>query len=80
MTSFLQGKCSHRSGLEPPGPGMFRTKRADGLTLAPWSRGKSLIWDATCAETLCRSYVDATSRSSGAAARKIGETEEGCLF
>jgi hypothetical protein len=56
--------------LEPPG--MFRTdgKRADGLTLAPWSRGKSLVWDATCADTLCRSYVDATSRSPGAAAER----------
>ncbi len=56
--------------LEPPG--MFRTdgKRADGLTLRPWSRGKCLVWDATCADTLCRSYVDSTSRSPGAAAER----------
>ncbi len=56
--------------LEPPG--MFRTdgKRADGLTLRPWSRGKSLVWDATCSDTLCKSYISLTSRSPGAAAAK----------
>jgi hypothetical protein len=56
--------------LEPPG--LFRTdgKRADGLTLRPWSKGKCLVWDATCADTLCKSYISLTSLSSGAAAAK----------
>jgi hypothetical protein len=56
--------------LEPPG--MFRTdgKRADGLTLRPWSKGKCLVWDATCVDTLCKSYLPSTSRIAGAAAAK----------
>jgi hypothetical protein len=56
--------------LEPPG--LFRTdgKRADGLTLRPWSKGKCLVWDATCVDTLCKSYIPSTSRIAGAAAAK----------
>jgi hypothetical protein len=40
------------------------------LTLRPWSKGKCLVWDATCADTLCKSYISLTSLSSGAAAAK----------
>jgi hypothetical protein len=56
--------------LEPPG--MFRSdgKRADGLTLRPWSKGKCLVWDATCVDTLCKSYLSSTSHTAGAAAAK----------
>jgi hypothetical protein len=51
---------------------MFRTdgKRSDGLTLTPWSRGKSPVWDATCVDTLCKSYVPATAKNPGAAAAR----------
>jgi hypothetical protein len=63
-------KVSVPTLLEPPG--MFRTdgKRADGVTLVPWSRGKCLVWDATCTDTLCKSNVSSTSRTPGAAAAK----------
>jgi hypothetical protein len=65
--------------LEPPG--MFRTdgKRADGVTLTPWTRGKSLVWDATCTDTLCKSNVSCTSRTPGAAAGK-SETKKRDLY
>ena len=54
--------------LEPSG--IFRDdgKKPDGLSLIPWSKGKCLLWDATCADTLAPSYLHSTSRSSGSAA------------
>ena len=56
--------------LEPSG--LFREdgKKPDGLTLIPWSKGKCLLWDATCVDTLARSYISATSRLAGSAALK----------
>ncbi|XP_037027835.1 uncharacterized protein LOC119068371 [Bradysia coprophila] len=44
-------------------------KRPDGLTLTPWSHGKCLLWDATCGDTLAKSYVKQTSRDVGWVAR-----------
>ena len=32
-------------------------KRPDGMTLFPFYRGKSLVWDATVADTFCDSHV-----------------------
>ena len=40
----------------------------DGLTLYPWSQGKSLVWDFTCSDTLAPSHVPATSTEAGRAA------------
>ena len=47
------------STLEPQGLTRSSSdrKRPDGLTLATWKNGKSLIWDFTVADTLCASYV-----------------------
>jgi hypothetical protein len=73
LNEIIQRACSkvHVPTLLEP-TNMFRTdgKRADGLTLTPWSRGKSLVWDATCVDTLCKSYVPATAKNSGAAAAR----------
>jgi hypothetical protein len=56
--------------LEPAGMSRDDGKAPDGMTLVPWSRGKCLVWDATCADTTCKSYVQATSRAAGAAAER----------
>jgi len=53
---------------EPLGLANGDDKRPDGLTLVPWSRGKSLTWDVTVVTTLAESYISSSSRSAGAAA------------
>ena len=45
-------------------------KRPDGLTLTTWKNGKCLIWDFTCADTLCQSSIKQCSKEAGAAAEK----------
>ena len=54
------------SRLEPSGLVHSDGKRPDGVTLAPWKYGKFLILDATCPDTLSRSYCAATISSAGA--------------
>ena len=53
---------------EPVGLSRKDGKRPDGLTLVTWKKGKCLLWDFTCADTLCQSYVKECSRVPGAAA------------
>lgn len=57
------------SVLEPVG--MFRSdgKRADGMSLIPWRRGRPLVWDASCSDTLATSYLDFSCKKSGETAR-----------
>ena len=64
-----------QSVREPPG--LLRTdrKRPDGATLIPWSKGRCLIWDATCPDTVAASYVTRTSVEAGEAA-KTSETQK----
>lgn len=58
------------SKLEPP---LFREdgKRADGVTLVPWSNGKILVWDATIRDTLAPSYIHSWSLAKGSVARLV---------
>ena len=60
--------CGIPTLREPTGCNRSDGKRPDGLTLIPWQRGKPLIWDFTCADTLCQSYITRTRRQVGAAA------------
>jgi len=57
--------------LEPPGLCRADGKRPDGLSLIPWSCGKSLLWDATCVDTVAVSHMPKTSSSAGAAAESM---------
>ena len=43
-------------------------KRPDGLTYTTWKNGKCLIWDSTCADTLCNTHVKKASTKVGSAA------------
>ncbi|CAH2267248.1 jg14716 [Pararge aegeria aegeria] len=58
------------AGVLPEPIGLARSdgKRPDGMTLIPWRLGRSLLWDATCVDTLAASYIQFTSSIMGAAA------------
>ena len=58
------------SRLEPTGLCRKDGKRPDGITLFPYKRGKCLLWDATCVDTLADTYISLTSETPGAAAEK----------
>ena len=51
--------------------GLYRAdgNRPDGVTLIPWSKGKFLVWDATCVDTFCDSYRHLSTKEAGGAAR-----------
>lgn len=67
--------------LEPTGLARTDGKRVDGMTLIPWSKGSTLIWDATCTDTFAPSNINFSTRQAGRAAedkaqrktRKYGE-------
>ena len=40
------------------------------ITLDPWSRGKPLVWDFTCPDTLAPSHVAQSATGAGLAASK----------
>ena len=64
--AFVSVSCP--SILEPNG--LFRSdgKRPDGMTLVPWKRGRPIVWDATCVDTLAPSHLPGTAVKVGSAA------------
>ena len=64
--SLVQAKI--QATLEPANLSRLDGKRPDGLTYLSWKQGKSLIWDFTCCDTLCDSYVKRSATKAGSAA------------
>lgn len=64
------------SKLEPVGLERKDGKRVDGMTLIPWSRGQTLIWDATCTDTLAPSNIKFSAKESGKAAEEKAKRKE----
>ena len=62
------GSAQVPSIREPPGLSRQDGKRPDGLTLLPWSNGRSLVWDFTCSDTLAPSHLASTSQEAGKSA------------
>lgn len=57
--------------LEPPG--LLRddgNKRPDGITYTAWEKGRALVWDATCADSLARSNMTGRTKQPGMASAK----------
>ncbi|XP_021953585.1 uncharacterized protein LOC110850460 [Folsomia candida] len=61
---------------EPAGCSTTDGKRPDGMTLVPWARGRSLVWDFTCADTFAPSHLPDTVRHQGAAASKAEDAKK----
>ena len=64
--------------LEPSGLDRGDGKRPDGITVYPYSRGRCLIWDATCVNTFASSNLIQAALAAGSVAdaaevRKIAE-------
>jgi hypothetical protein len=62
--------------LEPVGLDRDDGKRPDGATLIPWSGGRTLVWDATCVDTLATSNIGVTSQTPGSAAGRAEERKK----
>ncbi len=58
--------------LEPIGLSRSDGKRPDGVTLHPWARGKALVWDFTCPDTLANSHL---GKSVSGASETANEAE-----
>ncbi|PZC80745.1 hypothetical protein B5X24_HaOG213969 [Helicoverpa armigera] len=54
--------------LEPNGLARDDGKRPDGMSLFPWKVGRTLVWDATCVDTLAPSHLPGTACRAGSAA------------
>ena len=59
--------------LEPVGLDRRDGRRPDGITVFPFSNGRSLAWDATCCDTFCKTNIGDTAHSPGSAATKAKE-------
>jgi len=45
--------------------GLTKDRRPDGLTLNPWYRGRSLVWDVTVVDTFAESHYIVSSAIPG---------------
>ena len=56
------------SWLEPVGLDRGDGRRPDGVTVFPYSGGRSLCWDGTCVDTFCRTWLIESALQPGSAA------------
>ena len=59
------------SMLEPSGLDRGDEKRPDGITVYPYSRGRCLIWDATCVNTFASSNIIRAALAAGSDAAEV---------
>ena len=61
--------------LEPHGVELRDGKRPDGMTLFPFSDGRSLLWDATCVNSYAQTRLAAAATTAGGAAKEAEEAK-----
>ena len=71
-------KAGLPSVLEPPG--LDREDRSspdgDGITVFPFSGGRSLVWDCTCVDTLAEEHLNRSAMEGGIAATPPSSASE----
>ena len=60
-------KADLPSVLEPPGLDRGDGSRPDGITVFPFSGGKSLVWDCTCVDTFAGVHLNRSAMEAGIA-------------
>ena len=61
---------------EPSGLFVADGKRPDGMTLIPWTGGKSLTWDVTVVDTLAKSHLNVSSTTQGGPSENAAAAKE----
>ena len=64
------------SHLEPSGIMHSDGKREYGATVMPWKHGWTLVWDATCQDTLAPSHVALAAREACTVAKQGRAAED----
>ena len=66
-------KAGLPSVLEPPGLDRGDGSRPDGITVFPFSGGRSLVWDCTCVDTFAGVHLNRSTMEAGTAANSAEE-------
>ena len=59
--------------LEPPGLDRGDGSRPDGITVFPFSGGRSLVWDCICVDTFAGVHMNRSAMKAGTAANSADE-------
>ena len=66
-------KAGLPSVLEPPGLDRGDGSRPDGITVFPFSGGRSLVWDCTCVDTFAGVHLNRSAMEAGITANNAEE-------
>ena len=66
-------KAGLPSVLEPPGLDRGDGSRPVGITVFPFSGGRSLVWDCTCVDTFTGVHLNRSAMEAGTAANSAEE-------
>ena len=66
-------KAGLPSVLEPPGLDRGDGSPPDGITVFPFSGGKSLVWDCTCVDTFAVVHLNRSAMEAGIATNNAEE-------
>ena len=70
---FALQKAGLPSVLEPPGLDRGDGSRPDGITVFPFSGGRSLVWECTCVDTFAGVHLNRSAMEAGIAANSAEE-------